>query len=158
MRRAFCRSVAYTRSLKKVPLSGGAYPYRALYEVSPKTFRPDKYAAHPKSPYLTMIITPSKQTRKNRTTFQDVPLLPETEMPTTGDLKPGDSLFCTTPPIVTDPPSPDKSTHTPNYDIGIYEVLHEVRTIKILFHDCNDERIFVSDLRHAKMPQRPYYE
>ena len=54
------------------------------------------------------------------------------------------------PPIVTDsPPPPHKSTHPPNYDIGIYEVLHEVHTIKILFHHCNDKRIFVSDLRHA---------
>jgi len=73
-------------------------------------------------PYLT-IITPAMrvQTRKNRTTFQDAPLLSDTEMPTTGNLKPGDSLFCTTPPIVTDPlPSPpDKSTNPPNYDIGI---------------------------------------
>ena len=82
-------------------------------------------------------------------------------MPTSGDKKPGDSLFCTTPLIVTDPPPPPpprKSTHPPNYDMGIYEVLHELHTTKILFHHCNDKRIFVSDLRHAKMPQKPYYE
>ena len=85
------------------------------------------------------------QTRKNRTTFLDVPLLPETEMPISGDLRPGDSLFCTTPLIVTHPPPHNKSTHPPNYDVGIYEVLREVHTIKILFHHCNDEVIFVSD-------------
>ena len=103
-------------------------------------------------PYLT-IITPAirAQTRKNRTTFQDVPLLSDTEMPTTGDLKPGDSLFGTTPPIVTDPlPSPpDELTNPPNYDIGIYEVLREVHAIKILFHHCNNEITFVRDIQRC---------
>ena len=50
-------------------------------------------------------------------------------MPTPGDLKSGDSLFYT-------PPPPDKLTQPPmgmTQDI-IYEVLHEVHTIKIRNH------------------------
>ena len=39
------------------------------------------------------------------------------------------------------------------YDLGHYEVLHEVDTIKIRFHHCNDEIIFVSDKLHAKCPR-----
>ena len=29
-------NLSYTRTLKKVPLSGGAYPYRPLYDVCPR--------------------------------------------------------------------------------------------------------------------------
>ena len=45
-----------------------------------------------------------------------------TEMPTSGNLKSGDSLW-----------------HL------LYEVLHEVQTITICSYDCNGEIIFVSD-------------
>ena len=59
-----------------------------------------------------------------------------TEMPTSGNLKSGDSLF----------------------GIYYYEVLHEVQNITIRFCDCNGEIIFVSDEICAKMPQKLNYE
>ena len=81
----------------------------------------------------------------------DVPLLSETKMPTSGDKKPGDSLFCTTALIVTHPPTPlpHKFTHPPNYDMGIYEVLHEVHTTKILFHHCKRVWMELPDYRQS---------
>ena len=65
------------------------------------------------------------------------------EMPTSGYLKSGDSLFCTTAPI---PPPPQMSTalqNPPAHKLTqlpwlrtLYEVLHEVQAIKICFHLC----------------------
>ena len=64
-------------------------------------------------------------------------------MPTSRDLKSGDSLFCTTPPaapMATAPPSPHhtlpahKLTQLP-WLRTLYELLHEVHSIKICFHD-----------------------
>ena len=55
-------------------------------------------------------------------------------MPTSGDLKSGDSLFAfpPPPPIVTEPHPPNQPS-----TIGMYEVLREVQTIKICFHHSN---------------------
>ena len=56
-------------------------------------------------------------------------------MPTSGDLKSGDSLFAFPPPpptIVTEPSPPNQPS-----TIGMYEVLREVQTIKICFHHSN---------------------
>ena len=63
-------------------------------------------------------------------------------MPTSGNLKSGDSLFCTTPL----PPNVQRiPAHKLTYGLGHYEVLHEVDTIKIYLHHCNDKIVFVSD-------------
>ena len=63
-------------------------------------------------------------------------------MPTPGNLKSGDSLFCTPPP----PPKCQRiPAHKLTYGLGHYEVLHEVDTIKIYLHHCNDKIVFVSD-------------
>ena len=55
-------------------------------------------------------------------------------MPTSGDLKSGDSLFAfpPPPPIVTEPHPPNQPS-----TIGMYEVLREVQTIEICFHHSN---------------------
>ena len=79
--------------------------------------------------------------------------------PPQGDQKSGHSLFCTNPPQLSPNPLPTPLPHThtyrpspPNYDKGMYEILHEVHNSKILFHHCNDELI------RAKMFQKPYSE
>ena len=69
-----------------------------------------------------------------------------TYLPTSGDLKSGNSLFCTTPP----PPTPEcqqhqHPTHPPfpmptNCLRTLYDILHEVHGIKMRFHHCNDEQ------------------
>ena len=72
-------------------------------------------------------------------------------LPTSGDLKSGDSLFCTTPPP---PPTPECQQHqhphspTPaptNCLRTFCDILHDVHGIKMRFHHCNDELIFVID-------------
>ena len=72
-----------------------------------------------------------------------------------GDLKSEASIACTTTP----PPAPEcqQTTHPPELLRTLCEVLHELHTIKIRIHHCNDEIVFVSDLIHAKMPKKPYY-
>ena len=74
-----------------------------------------------------------------------------TEMPTSGDLKSGDYLFFTTPPprFQRRPPPPpykDKLTQ-PQWEWlkTLYEVLHEVHTIKLCDHRFDAEVIIVSD-------------
>ena len=69
-------------------------------------------------------------------------------LPTSGDLKSGDSLFCTTPP----PPNVNTTnTSTPpppaptNCLRALYDVLHDAHGIKMRFHHCNDELIFFID-------------
>ena len=44
-------------------------------------------------------------------------------------------------------PPPPKCQRIPahKYGLGHYEVLHEVDTIKIYLHHCNDKIVFVSD-------------
>ena len=71
------------------------------------------------------------------------------EVPTPGNLKSGDSLFCNPPP--NSPQSPDKLR-------TLYEFLHEVQTIIIRFYDREGEIIFVSDQICAKRPKKPNYE
>ena len=74
-------------------------------------------------------------------------------MPTSGDLKSGDSLFFTTPsPEIQWTPSSPPPFHNPDKcgnDLGHYnyKVLHEVHTIKIRDQrfDLIPEIIFVSD-------------
>ena len=73
------------------------------------------------------------------------------EIPTSRDLKSGDSLFCTTPllNVNSPPPQPHHHRQTSHQIItwawlrALFEVLHEVHTIKIRFYHCNDEKIFV---------------
>ena len=71
------------------------------------------------------------------------------EMPTSGDLKPGDSLFFTIPipRVSTEPPLPGESCPSPQWKWlrTLYEVLHEVHTIKIRAHCVDADRIFVND-------------
>ena len=46
------------------------------------------------------------------------------------------------------PPPPNVQripAHKLTYGLGHYEVLHEVDTIKIYLHHCNDKIVFVSD-------------
>ena len=78
-------TLSYTRSLIRYPIRAeptGIGDYREYpREHSVWTIQPDCHADVP-----------------------DVPLLSETKMPTSGDKKPGDSLFLYTPLIVTDPP------------------------------------------------------
>ena len=72
-----------------------------------------------------------------------------------GDLKSEDSISCTTTP----PPNVNKRLTPPPPELlrTLCEVLHELHTIKIRIHHCNDEIVFVSDIIHAKMPKKPYY-
>ena len=74
-----------------------------------------------------------------------------TEMPTSGDLKSGDYLFFTTPPPrfqrrPPPPPHKDKLTQ-PQWEWlkTLYEVLHEVHTIKLCDHRFDAKVIIVSD-------------
>ena len=67
------------------------------------------------------------------------------EMPTSGDLKSGDSLFFTIPipRVSTEPPLPRENCPSPQWDwLRTYEVLHEVHTIKIHAHCVDADRIF----------------
>ena len=71
------------------------------------------------------------------------------EMPTSGDLKSGDSLFFTIPilRVSTEPPLPGENCPSPQWEWlrTLYEVLHEVHTIKIHAHCVDADRIFVND-------------
>ena len=90
------------------------------------------------------------------------------EMPTSGNLKSGDSFFCITPspPAPTEyqwstplPPHKAQFDPVPNQLRTLYKVLHmRYRTITISFYDCNVEIIFVSDKIRVKMPQKPNFE
>ena len=79
-------------------------------------------------------------------------------MPTCGNLKFGDSLFCIIPPppkkeqptpLTPIPPRPTIRSSpqfvTCEWFRTLYEVLHEVQTITIWFYDCNGKIISVSD-------------
>ena len=68
------------------------------------------------------------------------------EIPTSGDLKSGDSVSCTNPlpKYPQTPPPPHKLTQlSGKWFRTLYELLHEVHTIKICIHHCNDEIAFV---------------
>ena len=61
------------------------------------------------------------------------------EMPTSGDLKSGDSLFITpSPRISMDPPSTNWSSPKWEWLTTLYELLHEVHTIKIHHFDARN--------------------
>ena len=103
-------------------------------------------------------------------------------MPTSGNLKSGDFLFCIIPPpqyqrstpLLPPPPRPisiiiiinlylytksqGQFDPDPNRLRTLYEVLHELQIITIHFYGCNGEIIFVSDAIRAKMPQKPSFE
>ena len=65
--------------------------------------------------------------------------------PTSGDLKSGDSFFLLPPPPEFER-NPQRIDPAPNGNgLGHYEVLHEVRTIKIRDHRFDAKIIFVSD-------------
>ena len=82
------------------------------------------------------------------------------EMPTSGNLKSGDSFFSITAPpprqisminpLDNDPPCKPNSIQS--------LILHKVQTITISLYECNGKIIFVSDEIHAKMPQEPTFE
>ena len=57
-------------------------------------------------------------------------------MPTSGDLKSGDCLFFTTPRNFNDCPPPPKNWPSPQWEWlrTLYDVLHDVHTIKIRNH------------------------
>ena len=73
----------------------------------------------------------------------------ESEMPTSGDLKSGDSLFFTTPRKFNEPHLPPAPQPLKMWEWlrRLYEVLHELHTTKIRDHRFNlmPEIIFVSD-------------
>ena len=77
-------------------------------------------------------------------------------MPTSGDLKSGDSFFCISPPNINDQPPSAPHKHkfnpVPNRLRTLYEVFDELQTITISFHD------FVSDEIRAKITQKPNFE
>ena len=75
-----------------------------------------------------------------------IPDFPNAEMPTSSDLKSGDSLFFTTPTlqISTDPPPTNWTSPQWEWLRTLYEVLHELHTIKIHDHRFDAEIIFVS--------------
>ena len=90
-------------------------------------------------------------------------------MPTSGNLKSGDSFFCITP----SPPAPDEyQWSNPPFppiqghnsiqsliSLGNYMKSYmSYGTITISFYDCNGEIIFVSDKICVKMPQKPNFE
>ena len=87
------------------------------------------------------------------------------EMPTSGNLKSGDSFFLPFPsPNINDqanapPPPPAHHKHNSMQSlIGLGHYMKSYiryRTITISFYDCNGEIIFVTDEIHAKMPQKP---
>ena len=79
-----------------------------------------------------------------------------TEMPTPGNLKSGDSLFCITTPYPNFNDQPPR--RSPNKLTTLYEFFHELQAIIIRFYDCEGEIIFVSDEKRAKRPQKPNYE
>ena len=74
-------------------------------------------------------------------------------MPTSGNLKSGDSFFSITPPPTMTPP-PHKHN---NYSIQSL-ILQKVQTIAISLYKCNGKIIFVSDEIHPKMPQERTFE
>ena len=65
------------------------------------------------------------------------------EMPTSRDLKSGDSLFFT--------------SHLPRKFRTLYRVLHEVDTIQIRDHHFDARNNLCQWLNRCKMPQKPYY-
>ena len=75
------------------------------------------------------------------------------EMPTSGELKSGDSLFFIKPPNNPTPPPPTLRKFR-----TLYEVLHEVDTIKICDHRFDARNNHCWWLNRCKMPQKLYYE
>ena len=86
------------------------------------------------------------------------------EMPSSGNLKSGDSFFCLTPPprpnINDQPPTSHKHNSIQSLiGLGHYTKSYKsYRTITINVYDCNGEIIFVTDEIHAKMPQKPNFD
>ena len=85
------------------------------------------------------------------------------EMPTSGNLKSGDSFFfCIPPPPsnINDQPPPHKHNSIHSL-IGLGHYMNSYmryRTITSSVYDCNGEIIFVTDEIHAKMPQKPNFD
>ena len=87
------------------------------------------------------------------------------EMPTSGNLKSGDSFFSippTPPPpsnINDQPPSHKHNSIQSLIGLGHYMKSYmRYRTITISFYDCDGEIIFVSDEIRAKIPQKPNFD
>ena len=81
-------------------------------------------------------------------------------MPTSGNLKSGDSFFCISPPNINDQP-PSHKHNSIQFLIGLGHYMKSYmryRTITISFYDCNVEIIFVSDEICVKMPQKPNFD
>ena len=82
------------------------------------------------------------------------------DMPTSGNLKSGDSLFFLTFPSPLPPPTPNKHNWIQSL-IGLGHYMKSYmryRTITISVYDSNGEIIFVTDEIHVKMPQKPNYD
>ena len=63
------------------------------------------------------------------------------------------------PPRMSTAPTPPLPRPTPTNCLRtLYTVLHDVHGIKMRFHHCNDELIFVIDWTCAKLSQKPYNE
>ena len=89
-----------------------------------------------------------------------------TEIPTSGNPKSGDSFYLRSPP-----PPPEYQWSTPpthplkhNLIQSLIGLGHYMKsymgygTITISVYDCNGEIIFVTDEIHAKMPQKPNFD
>ena len=84
-------------------------------------------------------------------------------MPTSGNLKTGESFSFIPPPNINDqlspPPPPHKHNSIQSLGLGHYMKSNmKYWTITISFYDCNEEIIFVSDEIREKMPQKPNFE
>ena len=80
------------------------------------------------------------------------------EMPTSGNLKSGDSFFFNIP--LPPPPTPNKHNWIQSL-IGLGHYMKSYmryRTITISVYDSNGEIIFVTDEIHVKMPQKPNFD
>ena len=69
-------------------------------------------------------------------------------MQTSGHLKSGDSFLALAPlppPLISRNPNPNSPPPPQEWLRTLYEVLHEIHTIKICIHHCNEEIVFVSD-------------
>ena len=83
-------------------------------------------------------------------------------MPTSGNLKSGDSFFCIPPLNINDqPPLHKHSLIQSLISWGHYNFMKSYmryRSITISFYDCDGEIIFVSNEIPTKMPQKPNFD
>ena len=87
------------------------------------------------------------------------------EIPTSENLKSGDSFFALPPPprpqisMINPPPPHEHNSIYSLIGLGHYMKSYmRYRTITISVYDCNGEIISVTDEIHAKMPQKPNFD